>query len=46
MNDIINFWHTDVGIKNHKYLRSIIEDNFPNEGKYTRELENKVEKLI
>ena len=46
MKDIINFWHTDVGIKNHKYLRSIIEDNFPNEGKYTRELENKVEKLL
>ena len=41
----INFWETDVGLKDFVYQRRIFKENFPNEGNYVIKLQNQIKKI-
>ena len=40
----INFWETDVGLKDFIYQKKIFKQNFPNEGNYVIKLQIKLKK--
>ena len=40
----INFWETDVGLKDFIYQKKIFKQNFPNEGNYVIKLQNQIKK--
>ena len=42
----INFWETDVGLKDFVYQRKIFKENFPNEGNYVIKLQNQIKKML
>tara|TARA_A100001015_G_C15015856_1_gene725470 strand:+ start:403 stop:1509 length:1107 start_codon:yes stop_codon:yes gene_type:complete len=42
----INFWDTQVGKKDLDFVKKSILLNYPNEGKFTKILENKIKKLL
>ena len=42
----INFWETDVGLKDFVYQRKIFKENFPNEGNYVIKLQNQIKKIL
>jgi perosamine synthetase len=42
----INFWETDINLKDYRQQKKIFSDNFPNEGKFTNILEKKISKLL
>lgn len=42
----INFWETDVGLKDFVYQRRIFKENFPNEGNYVIKLQNQIKKIL
>lgn len=42
----INFWDTDVGIKDYLSQKKVFLSNYPNEGKYVFKLENEVKKIL
>ena len=42
----INFWETDVGLKDFIYQKKIFQQNFPNEGNYVIKLQNQIKKML
>ena len=42
----IGFWETDVGISDYKKQKKIFSKNYPNEGKYVKLLEKKIQKIL
>ncbi len=42
----INFWDTDVGLKDFSYQKKIFKENFPNEGNYVIKLQNQIKKIL
>ena len=42
----INFWETDVGLKDFIYQKKIFKQNFPNEGNYVIKLQNQIKKML